>query len=112
MGRYDGSYEKQPVESVTITHDFAPDLDDDVIIAAPPTVTAIKISDGSDATTDIITDIIQVDPDNDRRIKYGLTGGVDGEDYAVTVTATTDSVVGSLTPGKRQVEHFISVRKR
>jgi hypothetical protein len=112
VGRYDGTIEKQPIEQLLITHDFAPDLDEDEIIIANPTIVAIKISDGSDVTSSIITDTKIIDPDNSKRIQYGLVGGDDGEDYKVTITVSTDVNVGTVTPGKREVEHFVQVIER
>lgn len=75
---------KQPAETFSVTVDFTPRMASGEALTSA-VVTAIKMSDGSDASSSVITSSSVSTPNVSIRIKAGTAG----EDYKVTVRATT-----------------------
>lgn len=83
---------KQPFERYFVYGDFAKVMDDDETLDAGnanTTVTAIDLSDDSDATG-VVIDTPSMNVDNEtKRLYIRLIDGVDGKDYQFTIRVET-----------------------
>ena len=84
-----GTIRKQPFEVLDRFVDFANDLPSSDL-ASIVSVTAIKKSDGSDATSTVIetTSPAPFIPPGTKRVQFRVKDGTDGEIYKVTVKAS------------------------
>lgn len=91
MSSYSFSIEKQPFEKLTLGVDFAKDLASSEIISTTA-VTAIDMSDDSDASSIVLDGSAQIQ-DGDQassKIAQKVKAGTDGKRYKITYRATTD----------------------
>ena len=84
-----GTIRKQPFEEVDRYLDFSNDLPNSNL-ASIVGVTAIKKSDGSDATSAVIetTSPAPFIPANTKKVQFRVKDGTDGEIYKITVKAS------------------------
>ena len=84
-----GTIKKQPFEQLDRYVDFANDLPSSDL-ASIVSVTAIKNSDGSDATSDVIeaTTPAPFIPADTKKVQFRVKAGIDREIYKITVKAS------------------------
>ncbi len=84
-----GTIRKQPFEKLDRFVDFANDLPNSDL-ASIVSVTAIKKSDGTDATSAVIetSNPAPFIPTDTNRVQFRVKDGIDGEIYKVTVKAS------------------------
>ena len=80
-------FQKQPSEIETLTEDFATERLQGAETVSSHTVTAIKCSDETDATSDIIDS----DSESAGVVTFTVKAGIDRESYKITVEVTTDA---------------------
>jgi len=84
-----GTIRKQPFEQLDRYVDFSNDLPSSNL-GSIVSVTAIKKSDGSDATSDVIEAITPAPfiPSGTKKIQFRVKGGIDKVIYKITVKAS------------------------
>lgn len=84
-----GTIRKQPFEQLDRYLDFSNDLPNSTL-ASIVSVTAIKKSDGSDATSDVIesSNPAPFIPSGTKRVQFRVKGGIDRVIYKITVKAS------------------------
>jgi len=84
-----GTIRKQPFEELDRFVDFSNDLPDSNL-ASIVGVTAIKKSDGTDATSAVIETISPAPfiPPGTKKVQFRVKDGIDGEIYKITVKAS------------------------
>ena len=84
---------KQPNESFFIAVDFSRVLDSaETIVESDSSTSVIKLSDGTDVTSDIIeSGTLGVYGDNGQKLKVRIRGGVNFEKYKITLIAKTSN---------------------
>lgn len=82
----DEVFEKRPNEQLTFQYGFTNSLEDGETVTSR-TVTAKKVSDGSDATATVIDGSILSSPN----VLVGVKEGVSGESYRITIKVETSN---------------------
>lgn len=77
-------FSKQPSEEFIVTTDFSNDLTSGETISSS-NVSAIRLSDGSDLTSDII----ELSQNGSKKILVGVRNGVDGDLYRIIIKIIT-----------------------
>ena len=109
MAKFDGEFEKQPGAKKQVKHNFAAEMEVDEVIQTR-SVTAVKVSDGTDATADVLVPgSVSI---TDKKVLYGAGGGVTGERYIFTVRATSNKSIGTSDNHTMEREHLMIVKER